>query len=133
MSSGLWFANALKIFTGHLESPVANSLGGKGLLWPLSLFPWRVFDPVSIRQTRSSRPVSGSFCSTTSPRHSFLDSSLARKPKCNQGTIKGSSPGPEDRGLQTGQFQRAYFALLRSVPVLRLACYQDRSGQGSFV
>ena len=108
-------------------------MGGKGLLWPLSLFPWRVFDPLSVRQTRSSQPVSGSFCSTTSPSTVFSIHLWPENQNAMKGTPKGSSPGPEDRGLQTGQFQRAYFALLQSVPVLRLACYQDRSGQGSFV
>ena len=61
-----------------------KDLGQNGLLWPVSVYPCRVLLPLSVFHTSISRSVSGSFWTTTSPQHNFLDSSLARKPKCKE-------------------------------------------------
>ena len=58
--------------------------------------PFLVLFPLSAIQTKTFLPVSGSFCSSKSPQHSFRLSSLAQKPKWrekNQHNVHWSASG----------------------------------------
>ena len=137
----LWFLHFIRpVFLErfvefHRASGITCSeeLRRESRLWPVSLLPCLVFDTLSVGQTRSSRPVSGSFSSSTSPQHSFLDSSLARKPNATKETTKGFFAGPGDRGHRTAWSRRAFLVLLLLIPGQRLVCCRNHFERGSFV